>query len=181
LDYCSIEPPRRIELRPSPYEGVVLSIDLTEAAHRQRDEHGDTAGRGHGGQDRSDLAGPLGGDRAGTDRAGPPPGPAANPVARRSASGEHRGMARYHVTVVSGDPSRTAAEVAADAGAEVIRKMSAAEGVAALATDEQIDALTAAGATVHRHADLAEGRAERLAEVGEGDRYAEALRRLAGR
>ena len=90
-------------------------------------------------------------------------------------------MARYHVTVVSGDPSRTAAEVAADAGAEVIRKMGAAEGVAALATDEQIDALTAAGATVHRHADLAEGREERLAEVGEGDRYAEELRRLAGR
>ena len=90
-------------------------------------------------------------------------------------------MARYHVTVVSGDPSRTAAEVAADAGAEVIRKMRVAEGVAALATEEQIDALTAVGATVHRHADLDEGRAERLAEVGEGDRYAEALRRLAGR
>ena len=90
-------------------------------------------------------------------------------------------MARYHVTVVSGDPSRTAAEVAADAGAKVIRKMSVSDGVAALATDEQIDALTAAGATVHRHADLAEGRAERLAEVGAGDRYAEALRRLAGR
>jgi hypothetical protein len=89
-------------------------------------------------------------------------------------------MARYHVTVVSGDPSRTAAEVAADAGAEVIRKMSAADGVAALATDEQIDALTAARNTVHRHADLAEGRGERLAEVGEGDRYAEALRRRAG-
>ena len=60
-------------------------------------------------------------------------------------------MARYHVTVVSGDPSRTAAEAAADAGAEVIRKMSVPDGVAA------------------------------LAEVGEGDRYAEALRRLAGR
>ncbi len=90
-------------------------------------------------------------------------------------------MARYHVTVVSGDPSRTAAEVAAAAGAEVIRKMSAADGVTALATEEQIDALTAAGATVHRHGDLAEGRSERLAEVGEGDRYAEALRRLAGR
>ena len=90
-------------------------------------------------------------------------------------------MARYHVTVVAGDPSRTAAEVAADAGAEVIRKMRVADGVAALATEEQIDALTAAGATVHRHGDLAEGRAERLAEVGEGDRYAEALRRLAGR
>ena len=90
-------------------------------------------------------------------------------------------MARYHVTVVSADPSRTAAEVAADAGAEVIRKVRLAEGVAALATDEQIDALTAAGATVHRHAELAEGRAQRLAEVGEGDRYAEALRRLAGR
>jgi hypothetical protein len=102
-------------------------------------------------------------------------------VALVSASGEHRGMARYHVTVVSGDPSRTAAEVATDAGAEVIRKMGVADGVAALATDEQIDALTAAGATVHRHADLAEGRAERLAEVGEGDRYAEVLRRLAGR
>ena len=90
-------------------------------------------------------------------------------------------MARYHVTVVSGDPSRTAAEVAAEAGAEVIRKVRVAEGVAALATDEQIDALTAAGATVHRHADLAEGHAERLAEVGEGDRFAEVLRRLAGR
>ncbi len=90
-------------------------------------------------------------------------------------------MARYHVTVVSPDPSRTAAEVAADAGAEVIRKVRVAEGVAALATDEQIEALTAAGATVHRHADLAEGQAERLAEVGEGDRYAEVLRRLAGR
>ena len=90
-------------------------------------------------------------------------------------------MARYHVTVVSGDPSRTAAEVAADAGAEVIRKMRVADGIAAFATDEQIDALTAAGATVHRHGDLAEGRSERLAEVGEGDRYAEVLRRLAGR
>ncbi len=90
-------------------------------------------------------------------------------------------MARYLVTVVSGDPSRTAAEVAADAGAEVIRKIRVAEGVAALATDEQIEALTVAGATVHRHAELAEGRAARLAEVGEGDRYAEALRRLAGR
>ena len=90
-------------------------------------------------------------------------------------------MARYHVTVVSGDPSRTSAEVAGDAGAEVIRKMRVAEGVAALATDEQIDALTAGGATVHRHAELGEGRSERLAEVGEGDRYAEALRRLAGR
>ena len=90
-------------------------------------------------------------------------------------------MARYHVTVVSEDPSRTAAEVAADAGAEVIRKMRVAEGVAALATEEQIDALTGAGSTVHRHGDLAEGRSERLAEVGEGDRYAEALRRLAGR
>jgi hypothetical protein len=90
-------------------------------------------------------------------------------------------MARYHVTVVSGDPSRTAAQVAAQAGAEVIRKMSVPEGIAALATEEQIEALTAAGATVHRHADLAVGRAERLAEVGEGDRYAEALRRLAGR
>ena len=90
-------------------------------------------------------------------------------------------MARYHVTVVSRDPSRTAAEIAADAGAEVIRKVRVEEGVAALATDEQIVALTAAGATVHRHADLAEGRAERLAEVGEGDRYAEVLRRLAGR
>ena len=33
------------------------------------------------------------------------------------------------------------------------------DGVATLATDEQIEALTAAG-TVHRHADLAEGRAE---------------------
>ncbi|WP_136697291.1 hypothetical protein [Geodermatophilus dictyosporus] len=82
---------------------------------------------------------------------------------------------------MSGDPSRTAAEVAADVGAEVIRKMRVADGVTALATDEQIDALTAAGATVHRHRDLAEGRAERLADVGEGDRYAEALRRLAGR
>jgi hypothetical protein len=90
-------------------------------------------------------------------------------------------MARYYVTVVSGDPSRTAEEVAAEAGAEVIRKMQVSEGVAALATDEQIDALIAAGATVYRHADLAEGRDERLAEVGEGDRYAEALRRLAGR
>ena len=69
-------------------------------------------------------------------------------------------MARYHVTVVSGDRSRTAAEAAAEAGAEVIRKMSVPDGVAALATDEQIDALTAAGHTVHRHADLAEGRAE---------------------
>jgi hypothetical protein len=117
---------------------------------------------------------------------GPPAGrtrsdPAATRLRRGSVSGVHSGMARYQVTVVSGDPSRTAAEVAADAGAEVIRKMSVAEGVAALATDEQIDALTAAGATVYRHADLAEGRAERLAEVGEGDRYAEALRRLAGR
>jgi hypothetical protein len=89
-------------------------------------------------------------------------------------------MARYHVTVVSGDRSRTAAEAAAEAGAEVIRKMSVPDGVAALATDEQIEALTAAGHTVQRHADLAEGRAERLAEVGEGDRYAEALRRRAG-
>jgi hypothetical protein len=109
------------------------------------------------------------------------PGPLANPVAPRWPAGEHREMARYHVTVVSGDPSRTAAEVAADAGAEVIRKMSVADGVAALATDEQVDALIAGGATVHRHADLAEGREERLAEVAEGDRYAEALRRLAGR
>jgi hypothetical protein len=91
------------------------------------------------------------------------------------------GVARYYVTVVSGVPSRTAAEVAAEAGAEVIRKMGVPEGVAALATDEQIEALTAAGNIVRRHADLAEGRAERLAEVGEGDRYAEALRRLAGR
>jgi hypothetical protein len=34
---------------------------------------------------------------------------------------------------------------------------------------------------VHRHADLAEGRAERLADVGEGEPVrAEALRRLAG-
>lgn len=90
-------------------------------------------------------------------------------------------MAQYHVTVVSGDLSRTAAEVVDEAGAEVIRKMRVPEGVAAIATDEQIEALTAAGATVHRHADLAEGRGERLAEVGEGDRYAEALRRLAGR
>jgi hypothetical protein len=90
-------------------------------------------------------------------------------------------MARYFVTVVSGDRSRTAAEAAVEAGAEVIRKMRVPGGVAALATDEQIEALTAAGNTVHRHADLAEGRAERLAEVGEGDRYAEALRRLAGR
>ena len=90
-------------------------------------------------------------------------------------------MARYHGTVVSGDPSGTAAEVAADTGAEVIRKMRVADGVAALATEEQIDALIAAGATVHRHADLAEGRAQRLAEVGAGDRYAAALRRLAGR
>jgi urease gamma subunit len=91
------------------------------------------------------------------------------------------GVARYYVTVLSGDPSRTAAEVAAEAGAEVIRKMRVPDGVAALATDVQIEALTAAGNTVRRHADLAEGRAERLAEVGEGDRYAEALRRLAGR
>ena len=90
-------------------------------------------------------------------------------------------MARYYVTVVSGEPSRAAAEVAAEAGAEVIRKMGVPEGVAAIATDEQIEVLTAAGAIVHRHADLAEGRGERLAEVGEGDRYAEALRRLAGR
>ena len=90
-------------------------------------------------------------------------------------------MARYHVTVVSGDPSRTAAQVAAEAGAEVIRKMPVSEGAAALATEEQIEALTAAGAIVHRHADLAVGRAERLAEVGVGDRYAEALCRLAGR
>jgi hypothetical protein len=90
-------------------------------------------------------------------------------------------MARYHVTVVSRDRSRTAAEVVAEAGAEVIRKMSVPGGVAALATEEQIDALAAAGHTMHRHADLAEGRAERLAEVGEGDRYAEALRRRAGR
>jgi hypothetical protein len=85
------------------------------------------------------------------------------------------------VTVVPGGPSRTAAEVAAAAGAEVIRQMRVAEGVAALATEEQIDAHTAGGATVHRHAELAEGRAERLADVGEGDRYAEARRRLAGR
>jgi hypothetical protein len=96
-------------------------------------------------------------------------------------SGDHDEMAQYYVTVVSGDSSRTAAEAAADAGAEVIRKMNVADGVAALATDEQIAALTEAGHTVHRHADLAEGRADRLAEVGEGDRYAEALRRLAGR
>ena len=89
-------------------------------------------------------------------------------------------MARYHVTVVSGDSSLTAAKAAADVGAEVIRKMHMPEGVAALATDEQIDALVADGATVYRHADVAEGRDERLAEVGEGDRYAEALRRLAG-
>jgi hypothetical protein len=102
-------------------------------------------------------------------------------IAPRSVSGDHCEMAQYHITVVSGDSSRTAAEAAADAGAEVIRKLNVAEGVAALATDEQIAALTEAGHTVHRHADLADGRAERLAEVGEGDRYAEALRRLAGR
>jgi hypothetical protein len=89
-------------------------------------------------------------------------------------------MARYHVTILSGDPSRTAAQVAAEVGVEVIRKVRVPEGVAALATDEQIEALTAAGAIVQRRADLAEGRAERLAEVGQGDRYAEALRRLAG-
>jgi urease gamma subunit len=66
---------------------------------------------------------------------------------------------------LSGDPSRTAAEVAAEAGAEVIRKMRVPDGVVALATDVQIEALTAAGNTVRRHADLAEGRAERLAEA----------------
>src|SRR6185437_6589984 len=92
-------------------------------------------------------------------------------------AGNHDEMAQYHVTLVSGDSSRTAAEAAADVGAEVIRKMKVADGVAALATDEQIAALTEAGHIVHRHADLA----ERRAEVGEGDRYAEALRRLAGR
>lgn len=90
-------------------------------------------------------------------------------------------MARYQVTVVSGDPSRTAAELATAAGAEVIRKVRVPDGVAALATEAQIDALVADGATVHRHADVAQGRAERLADVGDGDRYAEALRRLAGR
>jgi hypothetical protein len=152
---------------PHGYEGL-RERDLPEVTFHSRVEHRNS---------QYALVGPLNGDRAGTDRAAP----CRSPIAPRSASGEHRRMARYHVTVVSGDPSRTAAEVAAAAGAEVIRKMSVTDGVAALATDEQIDALTAAGATVHRHADLAEGRAERLAEVGEGDRYAEALRRLAGR
>ncbi len=90
-------------------------------------------------------------------------------------------MPRYHVTVESGDPARRPEVAALEAGAEVIRKAAAGEGaVAALATDEQIEALTAAGVTVHRHEDLAEGAEQRLAEVGEGDRYAEALRRLAG-
>lgn len=59
-------------------------------------------------------------------------------------------MARYLVAIVSGDPSATAAEAAAGAGAEVIRKMRVPDGVAALATDEQIDALVAAGHTVDR-------------------------------
>ena len=88
-------------------------------------------------------------------------------IASRSVSSDHGGMAQYHVTVVSGDSSRTAAEAAADAGAKVIRKLTVTDGVAALATDEQIAALTEAGHTVHRHADLAEGRAERLAEYSQ--------------
>ena len=83
-------------------------------------------------------------------------------------SGDHDEMAQYHVTVVSGDSSRTAAEAAADAGAEVIRKMNVAEGVAALATDEQIAALTEAGHTVH--IDVA-GHALPFADCGALDRH----------
>jgi hypothetical protein len=90
-------------------------------------------------------------------------------------------MARYHVTVEPPEPGAAAAAVL-DAGAEVIRKADAGAGaVTALATEEQITALIAAGCTVHRHEDLAEGAERRLAEVGKDDRYAEALRRLAGR
>lgn len=90
-------------------------------------------------------------------------------------------MARYHVTVEAPPAGRSAEEAALAAGAEVIRKADPGAGaVTALADDEQIAALTGAGCTVHRHEDLAEGAADRLAEVGEGDRYADALRRLAG-
>ncbi|HVL85163.1 MAG TPA: hypothetical protein VM367_12875 [Pseudonocardia sp.] len=90
-------------------------------------------------------------------------------------------MARYHVTVEALPAERSAEEAALAAGAEVIRKAAPGAGaVTALADDAQIAALTEAGCVVHRHEDLAEGAAGRLAEVGRGDRYAEALRRLAG-
>lgn len=96
-------------------------------------------------------------------------------------------MARYHVTITFDEPAQLN-EAVSHAGVEVFRQTSRGlrEGpgrraVSAMASEEQIETLLEAGLDVQRHEDIEEGRAERLAEVGQGDRYAQALRELKGR
>ena len=97
------------------------------------------------------------------------------------------GVGRYHVTITF-DEAAQLNEAASRAGVEVFRQTSRGlrdgsgrRAVSAMASEEQIEVLLDAGLDVQRHEDIDEGRAERLAEVGQGDRYAQALRELNGR
>jgi hypothetical protein len=97
------------------------------------------------------------------------------------------GVGRYHVTINFDEPAQLN-EATSRAGVEVFRQTSrdlpegpGRRAVSAMASEEQIETLLEAGLDVQRHEDIEEGRAERLAEVGQGDRYAQALRELNGR
>lgn len=96
-------------------------------------------------------------------------------------------MARYHVTIIFDEPERLT-EAVAHAGVEVfrqtrtgLREQPGRSAVSAMASEEQIELLIQAGLDVQRHENLEEGRPERQAEVGQGDRYAQRLRELTGR
>lgn len=92
-------------------------------------------------------------------------------------------MAAYHVTVVAKSPEDLA-KLIRDHGIDVLphrlpRGPEAREiEVQAVATTEQIKALTSAGYRVERHENVTKGRAARLAEVGRRNRYAGLLKRL---
>jgi len=111
----------------------------------------------------------------------------ATPFPAAGSAATLLGVARYHVTITF-DESAQLNEAVAPAGVEVFRQTSrglrAGPGraaVSAMASEEQIESLLEAGLDVQRHEDIDEGRAERLADVGQGDRYARALRELNGR
>ena len=92
-------------------------------------------------------------------------------------------MAQYHIRIVFDDP-RSMMAAARNAHVEVIRQTmrrgEAGATVSAIATEEQIQELEAAGLTVERRESIDEGMQARQAEVGQGNRYAERLRSLRG-
>jgi hypothetical protein len=90
-------------------------------------------------------------------------------------------MPRYHVTIYGRDAAAMADLVRAYGVhplAQTLQRRDAEFGVAAVVEEAAIAALTSAGYAVERHEDVDAAADTHLAEIGQGNRYADKERKL---